>query len=106
MSEIEIVKSVINEILGKANIPLSKIILFGSRARSDFAPDSDWDFLVIVKDNLANELRMRLLGSIRKRLAFHKIPNDIIIKSENIIDEQKNDRGYLTYYALRDGITV
>ncbi len=28
--------------------PSADIILYGSRAREDFRPDSDWDFLVLV----------------------------------------------------------
>ncbi len=36
--------------------PEAKVILFGSRARDDARPDSDWDFLVLISENnLASE---------------------------------------------------
>ncbi|MEW5910607.1 MAG: nucleotidyltransferase domain-containing protein [Thermodesulfobacteriota bacterium] len=38
----------------EANIPLLDLILFGSRARGDAGPDSDFDVLVIVKERNLN----------------------------------------------------
>ena len=37
--------------------PNAEAILFGSRARGDFRPDSDWDILILVDDpKFTNEL--------------------------------------------------
>ncbi|MEK7792919.1 MAG: nucleotidyltransferase domain-containing protein [Candidatus Hydrogenedentota bacterium] len=33
--------------------PEAEVILYGSRARGDAEPDSDWDFLVLVKHTLS-----------------------------------------------------
>jgi len=30
--------------------PDAEVILYGSRARGDFSPDSDWDFLILTDD--------------------------------------------------------
>lgn len=44
--------------------PQAEVWLFGSRARGDARPDSDWDFLVLtdkpVDRSLKNQLRDRL----------------------------------------------
>ncbi len=39
--------------------PDSEIRLFGSRARGDFRPDSDWDILVILPENNQDEIGMQ-----------------------------------------------
>lgn len=35
--------------------PGAEVILFGSRARGDARPDSDWDILVLTSDGLAED---------------------------------------------------
>ena len=35
--------------------PLADIILYGSRARGDFRPDSDWDILILVNSDAGLE---------------------------------------------------
>ena len=40
----------------KTMIPGSKVWLYGSRARGDYGPDSDWDLLVLLdKDKITDE---------------------------------------------------
>ena len=39
------------------NDPQAEAYLFGSRARGDFRPDSDWDILILVDENrVTNEI--------------------------------------------------
>jgi predicted nucleotidyltransferase len=39
------------------NDPNAEAYLFGSRARGDFKPESDWDILILVNDiNVTNEI--------------------------------------------------
>lgn len=42
--EIEIAKQIITEEIKKCGLEIKKLFLFGSRAKGDFAKDSDWDF--------------------------------------------------------------
>jgi predicted nucleotidyltransferase len=44
--------------------PKAEVILFGSRAREDFRPDSDWDFLVLLDLPLTRDLKARILDQL------------------------------------------
>jgi predicted nucleotidyltransferase len=44
--------------------PKAEVILFGSRAREDFRPDSDWDFLVLLDRPLTRDLKVRILDQL------------------------------------------
>ena len=39
----------------------AKVILFGSRARGDFRPDSDWDFLILTRKTASRQLQDKIL---------------------------------------------
>lgn len=41
-------------------VPTADVILFGSRARGDFNPESDWDFLVLTDEPFNWDLRVRI----------------------------------------------
>ena len=40
--------------------PLSRIILYGSRARDDAQKESDWDLLILVEKNLSEDDKMKI----------------------------------------------
>lgn len=77
-----------------------RIILFGSRARGDAEPDSDFDLLVVLP----------VEGSVRKkriemRMALHDIsvPNDIIVLTPEEFAWQRKQVGTIARPALREG---
>lgn len=98
--------NIIKEEIKKRGIDVKKIILFGSRARNAYKKDSDWDFFVIVDKELDFLKKREIILNIRRRLAELEIPNDIIIQSESIVKQRKNNTGYITYYALKEGIEL
>ena len=104
MKEIGI--KIINEILKTKGIKVSKIILFGSRARKDFNKDSDWDFLVVIDKDLSFNEKHQIIIEIQRKLAKLKIPNDIIIKSEEKFNIMKEYPGNISFYADKEGIVV
>ncbi len=56
MSEtVDIPARVKQTVLGIA--PDAEVILYGSRARGDFEPDSDWDFLVLCENGNKREVK-------------------------------------------------
>ena len=101
-----IIKETIKKVLKQYNIKLSKIILFGSRARGDHKEDSDWDCFVIVDDELDRDKKRKIIARIRMEFARLKIPNDIIIQSSATFEKCKTDVGYLTYYVLKEGVEI
>ncbi len=44
--------------------PDAEVILFGSRARGDAEPDSDWDFLVLLPLEPTRELQQKIRRSL------------------------------------------
>lgn len=43
--------------------PSAKVMLFGSRARGDARPDSDWDVMVLINDDAVGK-RWRMSGDL------------------------------------------
>lgn len=76
------------------------MILFGSAARGELTRDSDLDFLVIEP-----EVENPALESVRLRrvLADVLVPMDIIVASEQRVQEWRDVRGSLIHAALTGG---
>lgn len=102
---IEIAKKIITEEVGKAGYKIESIILFGSRAREDYNEGSDYDFLIVINKDITYNERFNLIWRIRKRLANY-IASDIIIKSNRKLSKEKDDKGLISYYALKEGVTL
>ena len=105
-NRVETAKKVITEELERAGIKPVRILLFGSRAREDAEEDSDFDFLVVVDREIDREKKWEIILNIKRRLTKLKIPNDLIINSEKQVQETQNNVGYITYYALKEGLQV
>jgi len=97
---------VIKETIENKGLKVLKIILFGSRAKDTAREDSDWDFFVIIDKKLSFNEKWDIIDEIKIKLAKLKIPNDILLKSEDEVEESKDDVGRITYYVLKEGIEV
>jgi predicted nucleotidyltransferase len=84
----------------------AKLILFGSRARQDFREDSDYDFLVVLKQELERETYLKIYSELKKRLAKNRIPNDFLIHSLSDIKMLSQVPGTTTYNAILEGIVL
>ncbi len=100
------IKEIIIDTLGEYGLRPKKMILFGSRAREDHRGDSDWDILVVVDRKLSRRDKMKISGTIRKRLADIYVDCDLILKSEEEVEFCRNLLGTVTREALREGVLL
>lgn len=87
-------------------LPGCRIVLFGSRARKDADPDSDYDFLLVTKETIDIRTKRNLQAAMRRELAKFKIPADILIQSEAEIDLKKDITGHILKKVLREGVAL
>ena len=99
-------KAIITEEVGKAGCVVKRLILFGSRARGDSRPDSDWDFYVVIDRDISLEERRRITGSIGLRFVEAGFYGDVFIQSEKVVREREGNTGYLTYYVMKEGVEI
>jgi predicted nucleotidyltransferase len=80
-----------------------RIILFGSRARGDAAPDSDVDLLVVMP---SCDDRKALTISIMKSLADLPVSKDVLVTTPREIETRGRLASTVLYPALREGKVV
>lgn len=99
-------KSIILDEFAKRDIHVKDLLLFGSQARGDNNPDSDWDFFVIIGQEIQHSDKVAIVAEIQRKLAKHSLFVDIVVKSETSVNTERKNVGFITYYALKDGIAV
>jgi len=77
-----------------------RIILFGSHARGDADENSDLDFLVI-EPKVTNKSQEMI--RLRRALRPLRIPADILVISEEEVNEWGHLPGTTLYWALQEG---
>lgn len=81
-----------------------RVILFGSRARGEAGPDSDYDLLVVLDDDVPpNKLSWRARWEARK--AYHG-PVDIISCRTSVFERKAPIVGTLANVAATEGVVV
>ena len=93
-----IIDDVVQRLIGSFD-PL-KIILFGSRARGDANPDSDWDFLVVMPDG--TDRQAAAVGML-KRLADLPIAKDVVVTTPQDLDRRFDDVSSVLLPAMEEG---
>ncbi|HAJ32537.1 MAG TPA: hypothetical protein DCK79_04105 [Candidatus Atribacteria bacterium] len=84
--------------------PECRIILFGSKARGDADELSDYDILVIVKQDLSIKEKRYYTGFIQKKLA--SIPLDVIVKTEMDIPKHLKRIESVVKEAIEMGVVI
>ncbi len=71
--------------------PTAQIILYGSRARGDAEPDSDWDLLVLLDGEATNE---------RERIVRYQV-YDLERETDTVLSTavRSKEKWYSDYYA-------
>ena len=99
----ETVAKIIRMEFSKRNLEVKKLILFGSRARKEADPGSDWDFLAVIDREVSWAEKREIWYSLSLILAEKDLTADILIKSEEEFSRDKDDKGKVTYYANKEG---
>ena len=87
-----------------AAVDPDQVILFGSRARGDYKPSSDVDFVVIQGSHRStSRTRMQDEVQIYKALKGFKVPADILVFKPDDIEYWKDSKNYVLARAVREG---
>ncbi len=97
---------IIREVLTENLLAIQKIILFGSHARGNYNAGSDLDFLVVLTHNIPIKVKHKMIIEIKRRLAKLRIPNDIIIQSNERFNSMKKSPGNIAYTASLEGMVL
>lgn len=80
------------------------VILFGSRARSDSGPDSDWDLCVLLPDDVApQQFTPSKLWSLVRDL---DVAVEVYPIRRSVFEAKKSDINSLSYQVAKDGYAI
>ncbi|MCW5941401.1 MAG: nucleotidyltransferase domain-containing protein [Fimbriimonadaceae bacterium] len=79
------------------------VVLFGSRARGEASPDSDYDVLAEVDSRTEFWERQREAQALFRRRSWSM---DLIVMTSEEVGRNRAIPGSAIYWALRDGVTV
>jgi hypothetical protein len=82
-----------------------RVILFGSRARGDARPDSDYDMLVVVTNMPADE-RRSYRSMLYQVFGRARLPAEPHVMAEEEFEESKTVVGGIAYPAWTEGVVV
>lgn len=90
-----------------ANLPGSRVLLFGSRARGEEDRFSDYDLLVITPETFTPKEKIRL-STLLDRAIVKAInaPIDLLINSEEEVREKQDLPGHVIRTAIREGFML
>lgn len=83
-----------------ATVRPRRILLFGSAARGQMGPNSDFDILVIMPDGIH---RRRIAQDIYRGLLGMGIAKDVVVVTESDIRKYGDNPSLVLFPALREG---
>ncbi|NPV59877.1 MAG: nucleotidyltransferase domain-containing protein [Actinobacteria bacterium] len=97
---------IVEKTLAIQGVRVERVILFGSRAREESMPESDYDLYVLTDRDLDFSQRHALITRIKRELAVLRIPNDIVLRSAQSFNRVKKIPGNLAFEVAREGVPV
>lgn len=89
-----------------ASVHPDAVILFGSRARGDFKPDSDFDLALVAPDGTERRrLAMKAYESIAA-VKGRSIRVDVVVLTPRIISAERDLPGSIARAVVREGVPV
>lgn len=88
-------------------IPESKVLLFGSRAKSGFENGNDVDLLIISPNEFSPREKMDIERKITQRLVnLFQLPFDILVYGKSDFEKKKNEKSLVIYHAVKEGVEI
>jgi HEPN domain-containing protein/predicted nucleotidyltransferase len=81
----------------------SRVILFGSRARGDSRPDSDYDLLVEFESELAYH---EAVSTVHRAIRDLHAAVDVLVRRPGELEAQRDDPGRMDWDIAREGIVL
>lgn len=94
------------QIRSESDRKVSKVILFGSRARGDAKPDSDWDLLVVLADEIGAEEKGPYLANLYRAVRPAGVKAEPHVVGAIEFEESKFVPGSLCYPAWSEGVVL
>ncbi len=82
---------------------LDRVILFGSRARGDARPDSDWDVAVILRDDASAREERRRLAYLAADLFWE---TEAVFSFFPLTPEELAERTLFTHNLRQEGVVL
>ena len=86
-----------------SRVALNRVILFGSYADGTATPESDLDLVVVVDSKLSPKKRYL---AVCRALSDFVLPLDLIVKSREEYEFEKDCFNHIVYFAARDGHVI
>ncbi len=88
---LEVIRRVVVEEAGELGLGVERIILFGSRARGEARPGSDYDILVVVKGQVRRDEKRKLYSKVHRRLvSLLRRPVDLLVVESSWFRERSS----------------
>lgn len=87
-------------------LPNCQVILFGSRAKNMYRPDSDYDIMVISDRILSIKEKMKFKSLIRKALVKEDIVADVLINSKEEVMKKQKLFGHIVRQVINEGVIL
>ena len=100
---LKLIKRAVQEVLGER---LDRVILFGSRARGESSKHSDYDVLVVVREEMSAEDRIDTAEEIRSKLADLELDVDVLVKTGRDMEYFSDKIGSIVKAALEEGVVL
>ncbi len=101
-----IIKQAVEEAARAEGVEVSRVVLFGSRARGTADARSDWDVLVVIRGSLTRPQRLSLYGRLSRALARRRLPCDFLIRTEAEVLREREEIGSAVRAALQEGVVL
>lgn len=92
--------------IAKKHFSDADVMLFGSRAVETADEESDYDVLIITRQQLTPESKIPFRTRIRKELLNFGIRSDILIQSRTEVEKKKKLPGHIIRNIMRDAVLL